>query len=215
MEINLEPVWTTWSWTAEALRKPEILSLLLIFFLLMATACAVPVLLKKQLTEFSRDVYANYNGKFKNKGLKQDTLELIVRCLAWVFAIKLCSELLEPIIVTFLPIANDEFNGIPIYDWIMIVAVSLLVGTFWLRFLFAVKRHDETKTNSKIDRSLSRAHPMFWKPAALLLILLFLPDFGKRATSFAAYSAKAAGIPPIKLSTKSATEHRLARATAP
>lgn len=209
MQFDVQPIWDTWAWLGRELANPDVMKFLMLLLgitaLLAAAARIVPLLVRKHIEEVTQRLYSQYRHGFIAKGIQKASLLLIGRCLAWVFGLKLCAELLEPFVAILVPDAAERFLAVALYDWIVLAFLVLLVLTFWMRFLLDVRRYDLSKVDSRIERSLWRAHPLFWKPAVALLVLLFLPDLGKRATSLAADAVKETGLPLIAGPAKAGT----------
>jgi hypothetical protein len=169
---------------------------------------AIRWLLESHLHEAVAHLLEKYDRRYRFRGIPRGPLMLIAKCAVWVFALKLTTELAEPFVVFFFfPEMSDRVFGVARYDWLVLSALMLLVGLFWLRFHRHVRVHDGTKPDSQIDRNWWRTIPLFGQPAFYLLLLMFLPDlcrFGAniaadwmKTTVLAFSSAQASGIGPL------------------
>lgn len=198
MQIDLQPIWDTWAIVGHWFSKPGVWKALTILvgvmaFILLVMFWFVPWIINRYIDEVTDRLFDEHHGKFRVSGIPQASLRLIATCLGWVFGLKICAELVEPFVAIALPASAERHWWVTRYDWLVLVALVVLVLAFWTRFLWDVKKYDRAKAdNSKIDRKLSRTFPLFWKPAVALLVLLFVPDLGKRATSVAADVVKSA-----------------------
>lgn len=195
MQVDLQPILQTWAWLIDRLANPNIQRVLGLLTLTLLVCISAIILIRwlmaRHLDEFADRLYRDYHGTFRTRGVRKPSLVLIARCLAWVFVLKLCAELLEPFVALAFPDFGQRYLAISLYDWLVLIVVLVLLLKFWLLFLQSVKAHDDTRPDSRINRSVHRAHFLFLKPAIAMLVLMFLPDIGKRATTVAADALKA------------------------
>jgi len=194
--MRWERLFATWGWLFDQLANPSVLlALLAIAVVATITIGAVLLLLlwvirrlmNHQFKEAKEHLLERYAIRYGFLGIKRDALILIAECMALVFALKMLAELIEPFAVAFLSSdMSDRVFGVARYDWLVLSALSLLLVIWWGRFCWRVKKHDVTVTDSKINRSWRRTIPVFARPAAALLLLMFLPDLGRFGAALAA-----------------------------
>lgn len=193
MGLDVGPVWRVWEWLATAPSDANVRKLLVLLGLVLLIGISAIVLVRWLLARHLDDVAERLSRDFpvfRAKGVTQASLALIARCLAWVFLLKLWAELLEPFVILAFDDFGQRYWRVTLYDWLVLILVLALLAKYWLLFLESVKAHDLSRPESRIDRNIHRAHLLFWKPALVMLVVTFLPDLGKRATSIAADAVK-------------------------
>ncbi len=186
-----------WSWLFEQLGNPGISNTLLIlmfatvlsFFLLSRL---VRWLMDHQLAEATSHLLKSYDRAYRAKGIPHVALKLIATCIAWIFVLKLVAELIEPFVLAFVvPEMAARVLGIARYDWSVLGALVVVIASYWVNFHWRVRKHDATKSGSKINRSPWRTLPLFCRPTIILLLLMFLPDLCRFSATVAASQFKA------------------------
>lgn len=205
-----------WLWLLEQLANPGVFWPLLglvvgTLLLCFLTSKLIGWLMQRHLADATNHLLDKYDRRYRFHGIPRAPLVLIAECTAWVFALKLISELLQPFVVRFMtPGASDQILGVARYDWIVLSSLAFLIVLFWMRFHRRVREHDATKTDAAGIRKRWRTIPLFARPTLALLLLMFLPDVCRFAATLGADWARAT-LPSFAQAEASATEPSLGR----
>jgi hypothetical protein len=199
--MRLERLFATWDWLFDQLANPSVLLALLAITVVAVITVAVVLLLllwaihwlmNHQFKEAKEHLLDRYAVRYGFKGIPRAPLILIAECMALVFALKMVAEMVEPFAIAFLTSdMSERIFGVAIYDWVVLAALSLLIVVWWGRFCWRVTQHDAKIIDSKIERTWHRTIPVFARPAAALLLLMFLPDLGRFGAAVTANWIKA------------------------
>ncbi len=192
-----EQLQAPWRWLFEQLANPGVLRPLLVLVagtvvLGFLTSKLIHWLMQRHLADATNHLLDKYDRRYRFHGIPRAPLVLIAECTAWVFALKLISELLQPFVVRFImPGVSDEILGVARYDWLVLSSLAVLIVLFWMRFHRKVRDHDATKPDIKGIRTRWRTIPLFARPTLALLLLMFLPDVCRFAATLGADWARA------------------------
>lgn len=205
-----------WDWLFQQLSNPGVawgLAFLIAgaALLLFGVSRVIRWLMSKHLSDAVGHLLHKYDRRYRFQGIKREPLLLIASCTAWIFALKVLAELLEPFVTSFwAPDLSERHFGVARYDWVVLSSLTLLVVLFWMRFHRDVRRHDAGKPDPSNIRKRWRTIPLFARPTVALLLLMFLPDIGRFSSALAAGWLKAT-IPAFASARAASDEPRMQR----
>ncbi|MGD9803533.1 MAG: hypothetical protein AB7E81_18675 [Hyphomicrobiaceae bacterium] len=205
-----------WGWAFAELAKPGVLKSLALLgvgtvVVLFVLSRIIRGLMNHHLADAVNHVLDKYDRRYRFHGIPRRPLLLIAECTAWVFGLKLLTELAQPFVVELLsPEMSEHIFGVARYDWLVLVAMWFLIVLFWIRFHRQVRSHDATKEDPTGRRKRWRTIPLFGRPTLALLLLMFLPDLCRFAATVGAEWTKSS-LPEFATAQAAATSPMLER----
>lgn len=199
-----------WEWLFTQLSNPDVLKASAFVVAVCAAIYLAFRLVRWPLTRHLKDAVGHlldeYDRRYRFQGIARPSLLLIARCAAWVFALKLISEVAQPFVERFLWTDTPaQILGVARYDWLVLGSLATIILLFWLRFYIDVRRYDATRPDPSGIRTRWRTVPLFAKPTGALLLLMFLPDLCRFGATIGTTWARAA-LPDLATAQASANE---------